>query len=885
MAAKVRPRPASKRARSPPPPKGSRGYARPVFGQGATRGQTGGLAFLALQAACGGQEPIILPGAPGAAATVIVIEADGARRAEALEGDGAGRSLPDDLGEDWVADILHYDTPLSDLALAPGPLIEAAPGAPSRPLPPFDEAIEVRVEGGRSLGFQSIFEATGPAARFRLAAPDPLACVEAGGCLDGTPVPSCRLPCGEPTPPDPPAPPAAPAEPTAPVMTPCPGGWVVLSTPGPTRCSPPPRLPCADGYIQWSDLEGCVPLGACAPGPFPADLPAGVIHVDANGGGGDGSLAAPFRTLEEALLGATNGATVALARGRYSTPTPVPAGLRVIGACASEVIIDGPLELGPGASLRNLSGNGPWTVPDGVQVVLQTVALRGAEAKLSVSGQVQAQELWFEGGRDYGLSLEPGARAELDRLVATDVGPSALVLRTATATLTRGWLADLPGPDAGIDAAEGSALTLRAVALVRPSFRGVQVVDSQLSAEDLRIGEGQPVEGRGGVGVQVAGGRATLTRIGIESSRAVGLLLEERAQVQVRDLVVLTTNERQEDRLDGQGLRVEQGARAVVSRAHVEDSTHYGVLVRGAQARATLSDLTVLRTHPRASDQGAGTGVAVDQGARVILRRARIQDSHDRGLSLFDGATLDAQDLTIEDVASEASSGERGIGLWVAETSTAGVQRYRGTNTRRACLEHTSVGTSAFTDVQCQHIRPSPSRERTTAGLRASAGRVSLTRALLQDSKDAGLLVEGLGTVVIAQDLRVEQSEVRGAALALGGELRGERWLISQSGGEGVEAEGAAILDAEHVHIERSAELEDRAGQGLSLQFASVHLRHFAVVDNRDFGVSFVDGQLLLEDGLISGHDVGLLYSADEATLLDVLRRVTFRNNQRNLSR
>src|SRR5688572_28924697 len=113
--------------------------------------------------------------------------------------------------------------------------------------------------------------------------------------------------------PDPPAPPSAGVD--LPVLTPCPAGWreVPAGDDGVVTCDPWPEggMPeCPPGEAWLPGDTRCTAIGrACPAGDFPDDLPGPVLYVLPGAIGGDGSRAAPFGTIVEALAVAGPGTT------------------------------------------------------------------------------------------------------------------------------------------------------------------------------------------------------------------------------------------------------------------------------------------------------------------------------------------------------------------------------------------------------------------------------------------------------------------------------------------------------------------------------------------------------------------------------------------------
>lgn len=245
----------------------------------------------------------------------------------------------------------------------------------------------------------------------------------------------------------------------------CPSGWSSVSEAidrGPPlgtvsldRCEPPPRQRCGRATLQSAGDPGCRPVGqACAPGDdFPLELPSGraLIFVRAGAAAGDGSRARPYATIAEAVNAAGADAVIAVGKGRYDEAPTLSGQVDLLGACAAETELRGPLRLvGHRGSVENLS-LGPVLAEDalstlaGVAIVSTSTAL---EARRGSAVRIRDSRL----EADTTVAQLVGARLEL--IDSATLGPitartSTLVLsRSAlTATTSEGATADLLDSD------------------------------------------------------------------------------------------------------------------------------------------------------------------------------------------------------------------------------------------------------------------------------------------------------------------------------------------------------------------------------------------------------------------------------------------------------
>lgn len=164
---------------------------------------------------------------------------------------------------------------------------------------------------------------------FDLPLESPVVCASRGGCYADQLSRVCTVPCPEPMEPTP------PATPEPPRYQPCPPGW--SDDPVLYACLAPSA--CASGQ-----LYDRVALGCRAPGPaadaaalWPAGLDEATTRFVRSGAmGGDGSRAAPWGSLTEALAGAPAGVTLALSPGVHALPAALTGGHRVVGVSSTQ---------------------------------------------------------------------------------------------------------------------------------------------------------------------------------------------------------------------------------------------------------------------------------------------------------------------------------------------------------------------------------------------------------------------------------------------------------------------------------------------------------------------------------------------------------------------
>ncbi|MFO0723951.1 MAG: hypothetical protein U1E65_09230 [Myxococcota bacterium] len=306
-----------------------------------------------------------------------------------------------------------------------------------------------------------------------------------GGCADGFGYVASGATCGStlavhPTPPEPPS--MIPAQG-------CPPGWSqdeLSEARGGNEepltvgyCKPPIRLACPPDTLQAAGDLACRPVGSACPenGEFSSDLPGGArtVYVQSGAAGGDGSRERPFGSLALARPSLRAGDVLALGRGQYSGDLALSVQLTVVGACASDTILQGQVSSSASVELRHLS--------------LAPSAGRTA------------------------LSLQPGASAVVRGAIIVGDGPGTILVGPGASLTVEG--ARVGGPAVasvdhgilslnGVDwvgglRAQGSTLSLSGSALTATSADAISdTVDTRLQIQASYLNTQVSQTGRGG---------------------------------------------------------------------------------------------------------------------------------------------------------------------------------------------------------------------------------------------------------------------------------------------------------------------------------------------------------------------------------------------------
>ena len=431
---------------------------------------------------------------------------------------------------------------------------------------------------------------------------------------------------------------------------------------------------CPVGQIVLPGASFCGPVGTpCSADPWDTEAAAAfdAIFVDAgHPGDGDGTRAAPFVSIREAMAAAPPGAVIALARGRYREAVIIDRGVTLWGGCAAETVIEAPDESMEAATvtfagdggLRGVQVTGPRPgviIPSGARAELGGVAIAGAKyagmrvdgGELDASGLVISDTVApsSEGPHGLGLGVNAGSRVSLRGAVLIRNRMAAIWAREADVALEDvalvGTLMQRNGAEeagAGLAFIGGVTATLRRVVLIDNRVVALAAFDdgTTLEVTDLVVtGTAPDSNGRYGWGVDVAfGARAHLDRLRIESNTEIGLKASTRSVVTVADAMVLGTRAGQEGRF-GHGIAVQGGATATINRALLGGGEGVGLIAYDAATHVTVEDVRIVAGTGTARGGIEGTGMHAQGGANIEGRSVAIADRLGAGISAVQPGT------------------------------------------------------------------------------------------------------------------------------------------------------------------------------------------------------------------------------------------------------
>ncbi len=627
---------------------------------------------------------------------------------------------------------------------------------------------------------------------------------------------------------DPPAPAALPESPR---LAPCPSGWRQTGEGDETWCDPWPeggRPVCPADEAIFPGEAACAPIGATCPAGelWPVELPddGTVLFVRAPAGdpvlGGAGTRAVPFESIAEALAAAAPGGVVALSVGMFHEVVQLTEAVTLRGACVGGTVLDSPLP-----------SNGGTVQVYGTDAVLRDVEVHGEGVWVRPAGAVRLEGVLVAGAQPFGIAVNEG-----------EVTGARIVVRD-----TQG-----DGLGLGLHVQLGRA-ELQQVLIERARLMGLSVLGAPLvSVTDLAVldtHEGTTKEL--GVGVTVGGGGiAELDRAVIESSRAAGAFLSDRAStLRATDAIVRDTIPEVASGEGGFGVSVLGAGTVELERVLVERNETSGIgLADGGLA--VLRDVLVRDTRSRRLDGIAGVGIGVTSWSELDAERVAVVRNRASGVTVGnEGTTARLADLIVTGTVAQDVDGEAGYGLSVGETASVVLERALFDHNTTAGIYGFSAGVLEATDLTVRDTREHSSGILGRGLTLQDAARAQILRGVFRGNREATVFAAGDGTSIVLEDAVVEDTL--------------ERACVDWEDGCAEAGAGAGIV---------------------SLLGASVDVSRFQVRRNAICGVQIArDGLLALHDGEISDNPIGANVQVEGFDFALLQDRVLFHDNGRNL--
>ncbi len=566
----------------------------------------------------------------------------------------------------------------------------------------------------------------------------------------------------------------------------CPPGW---GDRGDHGCAPQFSATCEIGAAA---LPGgaCTPTGesSCPTTPY-ATLPveamgATIAHVraGADSSTADGSETHPFATIAEGVTFAGANGWVRVAAGTYDARISLAGNTHIVGVCAARVTVR-------------------VTSPD-----QSALYASGASAVADVRGMT------LEGGRP-GVLIADGAHARLQnvrilRSTTHGVQVSGTGAQIELRDVVIREIASSPGGmmGRGVQIENGAAATLARLAIDAVRSRGVSAsgLGTTVNIEDASIRSTVPgSELAAAFGVAALGGaRLVATRVSIVDTTGIGVMCGSNSAIELHDAWINGSRPARANAL-ASGIAVGAGSSVTGSQVTIGQNCCAGVLATQPRTRLVLED-SVVRDTVSDSNGTSGFGLQATAGALIVLRRTLVANNRDQGVDVLNpGSRATLEDVVVRDTRPQ-SDGTSGYGIEVAIGGALEAHRVVVERSGSAAVFVSDPGTTAQIDEA--RLGPTGDTSATGRGLSIQSGAVaSMTRALVHDSRQVGIIAIGTDTALTLEDVSVTNT----------------RTNPSNLGGHGLD-----VLDSAHVDLLRGLFAGNHeAGVVAAMNNASIDLR------------------------------------------------------------
>ena len=399
---------------------------------------------------------------------------------------------------------------------------------------------------------------------------------------------------------------------------------------------------CPPGYMPEFGRDNCISIGdPCPVGDWPESLPTSDIKYVKPGGLGDGSSPQNAAGSIQQMLDASNSSTtIALSKGTFNEAFEVSGGQDIVGACATDTVIQGP----PGSALADatvlLSGPGGARLKN-VTVTGDRFGVRiiSSLSPATISGVI------VEAAKDNGLLIHYGT-AEIDRIIIrnTQIGTGISVYQSE---LSMSHVL-LTGDQWGIAVGGGSSTVIASDVVIQNK----QTLENCISGRGISVGQRASL---------------TLSRSFLSGTCETAMDISGVDTTVTASHLVIQDTLRRVDGTYGSGINVDFGASLDLSHALLKRNSQAGMEVAGERTTVRASDLLI-------QDTLGGSGITVNQDATLTLSRSLLYGNHGVGMSLWRGGFVEANNLQITNTQSNGE-GMLGHGIELALSSELSLER------------------------------------------------------------------------------------------------------------------------------------------------------------------------------------------------------------------
>lgn len=628
-----------------------------------------------------------------------------------------------------------------------------------------------------------------------------------------------------------------PIAPTAPMLPQrvCATGFArATGTDGAIMCRPFGAIRCAADELMLPGI-GCTAVSrACPADGWPVDAPSDAAFVMPGASGGDGTRAAPFGTVAEALLSTHD--VIALHTGEYNVPIGIDRPLRMLGACAEGV------HLAPSGPLEN-----PFmrvSADATVEHVSFVLARQTAGAFSRNGATLTLRDVVIDSPSQAGAFASPGsglrASRTLVRGVRTGGGFSQAYGLVATGMGARLDVSECDFDDN--DTVSVGALDRATATVSRIHVRGRGLLVSQ-------------------------GARAELSESAIDANGLEAVVVND-ATLTVRA---------SELRGSGSG----ELANAIGTSALIVENTD---LVRAAAAFRLLDTASLEVRDCTFRDARV---LAFDVQNRALFERISAVGFASYALSseLNTRAEMITGALTLRDATLDGASSARAQGLVSAVPVM--LERVRIRNVEGGISLWQSQG-HVLSDVEILHAVPESTSAIARAGVFALYVRentsASFTRIAISDVVGLPWVIAGEATgsdISVHSTSRAEEGLFAASIVVYGGSLHAARVRVEMQPGFGLYASLGGRIDVNDLRVRMTQrEGDEIPGTALGVYGADVRVDRFALETGELCGAHVSGGStLMLSHGTISGFAVGACVQQEPFDLNAIASTVVYTDN------
>ncbi|MGF1466603.1 MAG: hypothetical protein ACFCGT_10750 [Sandaracinaceae bacterium] len=205
---------------------------------------------------------------------------------------------------------------------------------------------------------------------------------------------------------------------------------------------------------------------------------------------------------------------------------------------------------------------------------------------------------------------------------------------------------------------------------------GTTATIADLAVLDTAARESDASGGRG-ISAQL-GSTVTLERAVVRRNQEIAVFVHgEGTSTTLSDVAILDTEARPSDGFGGRGLEVSAGAALTLERGLLRGNRDIGIFVASAGTSATLTDVAVLDTRAQERSGAGGSGIGILRGAELTLERGLVLGNRAFGIRVADiGTSASLTDVAVVETRARDSDDARGTNVGAYLESEVRLERF-----------------------------------------------------------------------------------------------------------------------------------------------------------------------------------------------------------------